>query len=138
MQFRITALENKSKIDQGRRRIFLLLNQKTSSVEFNINEEEVAREEGWIRDKSKKNKKVKLNTFLSTSQQKLTFEQSQNKAVENKKPPPPLPPIIIENVESYQALYKTMISLSGSGVFNLKLMNGKAFKINATGYNNML
>lgn len=98
-----------------------------SEVTYETDEEELARETEWIRQKSRK--KRKLNSTLSPQQGADSNEQT--KAKQHVKKPPLPPPIVVENVKDYQKFYDLLLTSLTGDLFIAKMLNGKSVKINA-------
>ncbi|XP_053968803.1 uncharacterized protein LOC128870229 [Anastrepha ludens] len=93
------------------------------NIEYHTDEDELAKETEWIRVKHK-TKKRKMNTTPSpaTPKNKNKNKNSQTNTKENKKEPMP-PPIILEDITSYEVLYNQLISTINADAFQTKIIN---------------
>lgn len=96
-------------------------------VEYNTDEEELAKETEWIRCKSRK--KRKLNT--SATQNQLEIDNTPEKVIEKIRKIPPPPPIIVDGIKNYQTFYDFLSGNQLSDSFVIKMMSGESVKINA-------
>ena len=106
---------------------------ETSSppVEYTTDEEELARETGWIRQKSRK--KRKLNT--SPAQPTLNEQGSEeNKGKEKTIKTPLPPPIVVDGIQDYQKFFDFLSESQPADAFSIKMMNGDTIKVNAKNY----
>lgn len=118
----------------------IMQNQNTNSnvnkhVEYQTDEEDLAKETEWIRAKSRKNKKRRLNNTPSPPQkpQKLdqnTQPQKVETSVKKDKKIPPPPPIIVDDVKDYHAFYDIIKASVSDESFITKLMNQNKISIN--------
>lgn len=102
-------------------------NMETSSavVEYDTDEEELARETEWIRMKSRKKRKINTSPTLSPQ------ETINPPVIEKVKKIPPPPPIIVDGVFNYQKFYDSITSKLRADTFTIKMLNGNSVKINA-------
>lgn len=99
--------------------------------EYSTDEEELARETGWIRAKSRK--KRKLNTSPTQSPQEENERNNENiKYKEKVKNSPKPPPIIVDGIINYQSFYDLVSQRLEKTQFTVKMSNGQSGKINAT------
>lgn len=100
-----------------------------NTIQYETDEEELARETEWIRQKSRK--KRKLNATLSPpSQQGSKCNEPDKEKQKIKKVPLP-PPIVVENIKNYQSFYDFLSTTLGKDSFTAKMMIGDSVKINA-------
>lgn len=103
----------------------------SESAHYETDEEDLARETEWIRQISRK--KRKLNSTLSPQSQQGQAAASDEKPQKNpmpKKTPQP-PPIVVENIKNYQEFYDFLETTVEKDSFIVKMMNGECVKINA-------
>uniref|UniRef100_A0A1B6E0G7 Pre-C2HC domain-containing protein n=1 Tax=Clastoptera arizonana TaxID=38151 RepID=A0A1B6E0G7_9HEMI len=101
--------------------------KKNGDTEYHTDEEELARETEWVRAKTK-TKKRKLNTTPSPA---TPNNNKVNKFIVEKAKKEPLPPpIMVDDVKSYESLYQDMVSRIKDTVFQTKIINDKTIKIN--------
>lgn len=100
----------------------------SANVQYETDEEELARETEWVRQKSRK--KRKLNSSLSPQANIESHKKDPQEKQKVKKTPLP-PPIIVENVTNYQQFYDLLSANLTKDSFILKMMNGESVKINA-------
>lgn len=95
------------------------------SIQYETDEEELAKETEWVRQKSRK--KRKLNTSPSPMK-----EVTCNKVTKEKPKKEPLPPpIIVENVIEYQSFYDSLLKKElNKDSFTVKMLRNGAVKIN--------
>lgn len=99
-----------------------------ADVEYNTDEEELARETGWLRNKTRK--KRKLNT--SPTQDKADERNIEENVSKGKVPKIPLPPpIIVDGINDYQKFYDFLSDKQPADAFSIKMMSGDTVKINA-------
>ncbi|CAG4948021.1 unnamed protein product [Colias eurytheme] len=103
-------------------------NGKPMQVQYETDEEELAKETEWVRQKSRK--KRKLNTSLSPPSHQADETTANKENVKPKKQPSP-PPIIVENVKNYQQFYDLLSENLMKDSFIMKMMNGEKVKINS-------
>lgn len=96
-------------------------------VEYETDEEELARETEWIRQQSRK--KRKLNSTLTPPHHGPNSKESDDQPKPKKVPPPP--PIVVEDIKNYQSFYDSLISKHLEDSFSIKMMSGQSVKINA-------
>lgn len=96
-------------------------------LEYETDEEDLARETEWVRQKSRK--KRKLNTTLSPQQGSGSDQPPKGKTNVKKIPLPP--PIVIENILEYQKLYDLLSSNVAKDSFVIKMLNAESVKVNA-------
>lgn len=96
-------------------------------IEYETDEEELARETEWIRIENRR-KKRKLNRTLTPPSQNNANNEKGN--INPKKTPKP-PPINVQGVQDYQSFYDSIASTQGD-TFTIKMMSGDSVKINAT------
>lgn len=133
----IELLQQQLKLNQEQKNVPLEKEQQTTdkpqeAVEYWTDDEELARETEWVRQKSRK--KRKLNTTLSPPSQGGSLEESQagTKTVKPKeKRIPQPPPIIVENIRNYQQFYDLLLTRLSGDSFIVKMMSGETVKINA-------
>lgn len=101
----------------------------SEAVQYETDEEELAKETEWVRQKSRK--KRKLNSSLSPPphQESDPTQKSNYKPKEKKVPLPP--PIVVENIKNYQEFYDLLSTGLATDSFIVKMMNGESVKINA-------
>lgn len=117
--------EHQVQASNGKENVCPTTNQETNVMEYHTDEEELARETGWIRVK---NKKRKRNNTPTPPQIKETTPKIIQKSP--KKVPPP-PPIVIDGVQSYDLLYEKIKTITTTDKFTTKLTNnGKNIKVN--------
>ncbi|XP_070169674.1 putative leucine-rich repeat-containing protein DDB_G0290503 [Polyergus mexicanus] len=99
-----------------------------NNINYETDEEELAKETEWIRIKNK-NKKRKLNTSLTPPQliKKLTETPAEIKI---KKTPLP-PPIMLDDIPNYDKFYNIIKKDVAENDFQVKVMNKNNIKINA-------
>lgn len=101
-------------------------NDSDSEVQFQTDEEELAKETEWIRKKNRKSRNVKNKTF------KITPQENKSKPSEKKDPKEfKPPPIIVEGIDSYEDLYNCMASKLDES-FQIKLINDTKAKISCS------
>lgn len=104
---------------------------ETSVIEYFTDEEELARETEWIRERSKSKKRKKMNRSF-TPPQRLDSEQQQRQQKQPelpiKKVPKP-PPIMIYQVEDYEYVYK-FLNRKLENCYKVTLMNNGILKMN--------
>lgn len=94
--------------------------EELGTVEYNTDEEELARETGWIRAKNRK--KRKMDTSLTPPPQ----QTSRINAERPKKVQAP-PPIIVDNINNFNDLHAIVSQLPSA---QIKVLNDKNVKIN--------
>lgn len=99
----------------------------SAPMQYETDEEDLAKETEWVRQKSRK--KRKLNQSLSPPQQ-LESATNRDEIPKVKKVPSP-PPIIVENVKNYQDFYDHLSKNINRDSFVGKMMNRDSVKINA-------
>lgn len=98
-----------------------------ADTQYETDEEDLARETEWVRQKSRK--KRKLNTSLPSPQGVDSHEAIKEKPKIKKQPLPP--PIVVENVKDYQKFYDLLSTNTIKDSFLVKMMSGESVKINA-------
>lgn len=98
-------------------------------VDYETDEEELAKETEWIRVKSRK--KRKLNTSPSQSYEEEGNINDHSKKTQTSKPKkmPAPPPIIVDGVENYQTFYDLLNTTLTESSFTIKMMSGKNVKV---------
>lgn len=100
------------------------------SVQYETDEEELAKETGWLRQKTRK--KRKLNLSLSPPSQEVDTTSVEAKKTPKVKKPIQPPPIVVENIKNYQKIYDFLLNSElPKDSFIAKMMNGDTVKINA-------
>lgn len=103
--------------------------EKPIPIEYETDEEELAKETEWVRQKSRK--KRKLNSSLSPPpQQGPESSEKPKENVKTRKQPTP-PPIVVENVKNYQQFYDLLSTNLTKDSFITKMTNGEKVKINS-------
>lgn len=97
----------------------------SAGVEYDTDEEDLAKETEWIRTKARK--KRKLNTSPTLSPQ----EVNKHSTTEKTKRIPSPPPIVVDGVSNYQKFYDFLSGNQPAGTFTIKMMTGDCVKINA-------
>lgn len=99
-----------------------------SDVQYETDEEDLAKETEWVRQKSRK--KRKLNSSLSPPQAAESVSAIKEKS-KIKKPQLP-PPIVVESIKDYQKFYDLLSANTTKDSFIVKMMSGENVKINAS------
>lgn len=98
---------------------------KKTEIEYQTDEEELAKETEWIRVKhSTKNRK--MNPSPEVSAAKSLQPAIQTQPARNKIPPP----IVVENIDSYESLYAALTSEIVVDRYQIKLIKEDSAKIN--------
>uniref|UniRef100_A0A2A4JZV6 Pre-C2HC domain-containing protein n=1 Tax=Heliothis virescens TaxID=7102 RepID=A0A2A4JZV6_HELVI len=103
--------------------------KSSDEVQYETDEEELAKETEWVRQKSWK--KRKLNVSLSPLAEGSKPDEKQNQGEKTKKTPLP-PPIVVENINNYQEFYDLLVANLTNDSFVAKMMNGERVKINSS------
>lgn len=100
-------------------------------IEYTTDEEELARETGWIRQKSRK--KRKLNTSPAQPTQLTQNEHGRDVNRGNEKVPKTSlpPPIVVDGIQNYQKFFDFLCESQSADTFTIKMMNGDTVKVNA-------
>ena len=96
---------------------------KECDTEYGTDEDELAKETEWIREKHK-NKKRKINTTPSPT----TIKKNMQTPKKTKKEPLP-PPIVVNGIKSYETLYCLMKEHINESSFQMKLINDSTVKM---------
>lgn len=99
-------------------------------VEYHTDEEELAKETEWIRQRSRKKRKLNMNTSLTPPQQQEQQKDQQQKQKVKKTPMPP--PIIVDGIQDYQKFYDFLMECQQKDSFTIKVLNGNSVKVNAS------
>ncbi|XP_029174680.1 uncharacterized protein LOC114943252 [Nylanderia fulva] len=101
-----------------------------NNINYETDEEELAKETEWIRIKNK-NKKRKLNTSLTPPQliKKLTGTPTETETKIKKTLLPP--PIMMDDIQNYDEFYNIIKKDIAENDFQVKVMNKNNIKINA-------
>ncbi|CAH1637103.1 unnamed protein product [Spodoptera littoralis] len=130
----------KSQLEQLQHQLKTIQEQKTSDkknvttekpmpIEYETDEEELAKETEWVRQKSRKKRKLNSSSLSSPTQQGDDPSQKTKEAKIKKQPTPP--PIVVENVKNYQEFYDLLSTNVTKDSFVTKMMNGEIVKINS-------
>lgn len=96
-------------------------------IGYTTDEEELAKETEWIRVKSRKNKKRKMDTSLTPPHN--TPEKTPEMEAKTKKAKMP-PPIIVDGIKDFKRLHEMLEN--GLFSFQIKIINNENIKINVT------
>lgn len=96
----------------------------TDKVQYCTDEEDLAQETDWIRKKTRKNKKRKMNTSLSPPKPDADDIQQPNR----KSPLPP--PVIVEGLKDFNKFHDQLDKLVSG--YKIKIMNNGSWKINVS------
>ena len=98
------------------------------TTQYETDEEELARETEWVRQISRKKRKLNVSLSPPQAQGSKTSEPVKEKQKVKKIPLPP--PIIVENVKNYQQFYDFLLSSLEKDSFTIKMLSGDSVKIN--------
>lgn len=103
---------------------------KTTTTDYETQDEELATDTAWIRIKNKsKSKKRKLNTTISPPSAPKATEKTPASQPTKKQMPAP-PPMIIEGIKSYEDMYETIQNCVPLESFKIKLLGKDTIKVN--------
>lgn len=96
-------------------------------VEYNTDEDDLAKETEWIRVKHNAKKRKRNITPSPPSPEKAKRVNASETPKKERLPPP----IIVENVKSYEDLYEKMVKQVPESAFQVKFTNDTTAKINS-------
>lgn len=96
--------------------------------EYWTEEEELARETEWIREKSRKNKRKKMDTSFSPPTPQMNKKTTNVPEPKIKKIQPP-PPIVVEGIKDYNKFVELLLQQISSDKFTTKIVNKESYKI---------
>lgn len=99
-----------------------------SDVQYETDEEELAKETEWVRQKRRKKRKLNSSSSpLQAAESASVFKETSK----IKKPQLP-PPIVVESIKDYQKFYDLLSTNTTKDSFIVKMMSGENVKINAS------
>lgn len=104
--------------------------EKPMPIEYETDEEDLAKETEWVRQKSRKKRKLNSSSLSSPPQQGAESSEKSKENVKTKKIPTP-PPIVVENIKNYQQFYDLLLTNLTKDSFIMKMMNVEKVKINS-------
>lgn len=104
--------------------------EKPMPIEYETDEEELAKETEWVRQKSRKKRKLNSSSLSSPPQQGAESSENPKQNEKPKKQPSP-PPIVVENIKNYQQFYDLLSINITKDTFIMKMLNGEKVKINS-------
>lgn len=137
LQTRLVALENELKSEKSKGENSRVFKDKTDSSTENTtdntgyctDDDLLAKETEWLRAKSR-NKKRKLNTTLSPPTKEDNPTNNTSDPIPQKRKNPPLPPVIVDGIKSYNKFHEKLVKILPNREFKLKLLGEDSFKIN--------
>uniref|UniRef100_A0A2A4JD01 Pre-C2HC domain-containing protein n=1 Tax=Heliothis virescens TaxID=7102 RepID=A0A2A4JD01_HELVI len=104
--------------------------EKPMPTEYVTDEEELVKETEWVRQKSRKKRKLNSSPLSSPPQQGPESSEKPKENVKVKRQPTP-PPIVVESIKNYQEFYDLLSTNLMKDSFIMKMMNGEKVKINS-------
>lgn len=127
LQYQLKTIKEQKPADLDKKNVST---EKLTPIEYETDEEELVKETEWVRQKSRKKRKLNSTPQSSPPQQGAESSEKPKENAKVKKPPTP-PPIVVESVKNYQQFYDLLSSNLTKDSFIMKMMNGEKVKINS-------